>query len=215
MVYWNDVMRLTLDSGGSLVEAKQAVVAGFTESAEWQDRIGALDDAAFVDLLYTNIFGRNAEPAGHAFHLANLQTGAATREDLIRQFIESPEVLWRFERHTYVTMAYVGCLRRAPERAGFVHHMNRISEKATPSKHEGATKSSFDIVGLVRGIIYSPEYIDRLAALGCTFPHEPPAITVALPGGVPLEMVRIPAGAKQALKGIPKGRWSGNAAADG
>ena len=59
----------------------------------------------------------------------------------------------------YVVMAYLGLLSRAPEKEGFDFHMNTLES------------GGIDTISLLAHFIYSPEYINRLAALGCTFPR--------------------------------------------
>ena len=119
---------------------------------------GALDDSQFVEFLYTNLLGRTSDSGGHAYHLDNLQNGRVIRESLIVEFLDSPEAVAKFANHTYVIMAYLGLLNRAAEPAGFVFHMDRLESGAA------------DPVSFLAGFIHAPEYIQRLAGLGCMFP---------------------------------------------
>ena len=86
-----------------------------------------------------------------------------TREEVVLCFLESPEAIQKFTNHTYVVMAYLGLLDRAAEQAGFAYHMHWLeSQQAAP-------------VDLLAGFVYSPEYLARLAGLGCDAPWGAPA----------------------------------------
>lgn len=70
------------------------VSQAFAASAEFVDTYGALDDDAFVDLVYQNVLGREAEPAGRAFWIVQLGLGLE-RGRLMIDFSESPEFIRR------------------------------------------------------------------------------------------------------------------------
>lgn len=81
--YWMSV----LDSGGSLA----AVADSFINSAEFKSLYGAAPtNAAFVNLLYTNVLHRPGEQAGIDFWIDSLEKGVS-RRDLLMQFSESAE----------------------------------------------------------------------------------------------------------------------------
>lgn len=69
--------------GVSLNQIANALV----KSAEFGPR-SLLDDAAFVNTLYQNTFGRNAESAGQAYWLDAMQNHGITRAEVIRSFAE-------------------------------------------------------------------------------------------------------------------------------
>ncbi len=54
-----------------------AVSAEFAVSTEFQNTYGALDDPAFVDLVYNNVLGRDPDAAGRQFWIDQLQAGAS------------------------------------------------------------------------------------------------------------------------------------------
>ncbi len=62
----------------------------FVESPEFQSSYGALDDAAFINLLYLNVQKRPADQGGLDFWLAQMQQGM-TRATVLLRFSESPE----------------------------------------------------------------------------------------------------------------------------
>ena len=154
--YWHSEMQKL--ASPSEYDAKLFVVYGFMGSAEWGGRDLGLSDEEYVEMLYHRILGRASDAAGMAHHLTALTNGWLTREELALFFLESAEAKYYYQRHTYITMAYLALLQRAPERGGFLFHMQRMGE------------ASFDVLAFLRNIINSPEYHNRLTALGIYFP---------------------------------------------
>jgi hypothetical protein len=68
---------------------------GFYNSPEFQQRYGNLTNAQFVQLLYRNALGREADSEGFAFHVQNLDTGRADRLNTLYSFSESLEHTFR------------------------------------------------------------------------------------------------------------------------
>ncbi|HEX7133529.1 MAG TPA: CotH kinase family protein [Iamia sp.] len=67
-----------------------AMAEHFVRSPEFRAVYGPLGDAAFVDRLYRNIFGRAPDAAGQAFWVARLQSGRS-RGSVVAGFTQSPE----------------------------------------------------------------------------------------------------------------------------
>jgi len=67
-----------------------AVSEEFARSPEFIETYGTLDDPGFVDLIYSNVLGRTAEPAGRAFWVSELELGRS-RGALMVAFSESAE----------------------------------------------------------------------------------------------------------------------------
>jgi hypothetical protein len=76
----------TLKSGWSL----KAVAGGFTGSAEFQQKYGALDDVGFVRQLYRNVLDREGEQSGVDAWTGGLK-GGMSRSDVVLDFSESQE----------------------------------------------------------------------------------------------------------------------------
>lgn len=70
------------------------IAESFMASTEWQRRIGDVDDAAFVTLLYNNVLERKPDPAGRRYWV-DRSAGGFTRTDLVLSFSESPEFVRR------------------------------------------------------------------------------------------------------------------------
>ncbi len=91
----------------------------FANSAEFTRTYGSLDNSAFVRLVYNNVLGRAPDSSGFAYWTGELNSGRLSRGQVMVGFSESVEFKARIHNSVYVTMMYVGMLRRAPERAGF------------------------------------------------------------------------------------------------
>ncbi len=110
LTFWMNYFR----AGHSLIEISNA----FAGSAEFVNRYGALTNSQFVDLVYQNVLGRAADAGGKAFWLGQLN-GGMSRGAMMIGFSESAEYLSTIFSETYVTMMYVGMLKRAPDTGGF------------------------------------------------------------------------------------------------
>jgi hypothetical protein len=67
------------------------IVDGFTQSAEFQQKYGALSDAGFVTQLYHNVLGRQPDAAELAAWLDAMANHGATRDIVLVGFAESQE----------------------------------------------------------------------------------------------------------------------------
>ncbi|MEL6983128.1 MAG: DUF4214 domain-containing protein, partial [Actinomycetota bacterium] len=64
----------------------------FAESEEFETRYGGTDFSEFLDLLYTDVLGRAADPEGKAYWLGLLADGEVTRGTIVVYFTESAEL---------------------------------------------------------------------------------------------------------------------------
>ncbi len=70
----------------------RGIATFFTESPEFMTRYGALDDGAFVELLYTNVLGRSPDQAGEQYWRGELAAGMS-RGETVLLFSDSPEFI--------------------------------------------------------------------------------------------------------------------------
>lgn len=77
-----------LESGAKTLQQE---AQSFVGSAEFQGKYGSLNDQSFVDQLYRNVLGRNADSSGEAFWTQQLASGAMTRAGVTVGFSESQE----------------------------------------------------------------------------------------------------------------------------
>ena len=142
-----------LRSGRTLTD----VSTHFSRAEEFSQRYGALDNAAFVALIYRNVLSRDPDPGGLAYWVGRLEAGVS-RGAVMLGFSESPEYVRGTFGQVRATMLYLGMLHRAPDPSGLAYWAGAI-DRGTPY---GA---------VVRGFLHSPEYQARLAAL---LPHRQP-----------------------------------------
>jgi hypothetical protein len=140
LMFWIDAY----NSGWSL----GAISDSFAGSEEFQQRYGALNNEAFVNLVYQNILGRAPDPGGYAFWVGELNSGRRTRGQVMIGFSESAEYEGLTSHEVFVTMMYVVMLRRSPEEGGSDFWMNYLD-----SGNSG--------LGLIDGFLHSQEYANR------------------------------------------------------
>lgn len=91
----------------------------FATSAEFVSRYGSLSNSAFVTQLYQNILGRAPSASENAYWTGQLTSNAMTRGQVLLAFTDSAEHQAVSSNEIYVTMMYVGFLRRSPDAASF------------------------------------------------------------------------------------------------
>ena len=90
----------------------------FAGSAEFAMRYGELDNAAFVDRIHRNV---GAAAAHRDYWIAQLDSGAMTRGQVMLQFSESDRFRATTHDAVFIAMAYAEALRRAPTPAERAH----------------------------------------------------------------------------------------------
>lgn len=102
------------DAGVSL----EAIADEFAGSEEFGIRYGALDNAAFFDRMFRNVFDVPPDNAQRAYWIAQLDTGMS-RGRLMVAFSESGAFQVATANEVFVTMAYAEALGREPDAASF------------------------------------------------------------------------------------------------
>ena len=97
----------------------QAIADFFAGSPEFVARYGSLTNSQFVTLVYNNVLGRAPDPDGLAYWTGRLDSGELSRGGVMLGFSNSAEYQALIGNEVYVTMMYMGMLRREPEQAGF------------------------------------------------------------------------------------------------
>jgi len=120
----------------------------FASSQEFAIRYGALSNREFVTLVYSNVLGRAPDSAGLDHWAGQLDSGAMTRGQVMLAFSEGPEYRALIGNDVYVTMIYVGMLRREPDASGFAFWVG----------YKDSGKSGLDLIG---GFLGSIEYRNR------------------------------------------------------
>lgn len=120
----------------------------FAASEEFQTTYGSLSNAEFVNLIYQNVLGREADSGGLAYWANELETSAKTRGQVMTGFSESPEYKTLMGSEVYVTMTYIGLLQRSPEPGGYSYWVGQM---------DGGSSG----LALIDGFLYSQEYHNR------------------------------------------------------
>ena len=116
------------------------IASGFVGSAEFQGTYGALSNEAFVELLYENVLGREADATGLENWTERLEDGM-TRAQAVLGFSQSAEFSQATRSDAYafanasnhaswgddVYRIYQATLGRAPDAAGFQNWSERLA----------------------------------------------------------------------------------------
>lgn len=141
-----------------------AVAQAFTDSPEFQARIGTLDDPAFVSFVYRQVLGRDVDPGGQDYWLGRL-AGGMSRSDLLGSFSESAEHrartadmvdqgYFRSDPHAQaVSLLYDSFAGRLPDAGGLAFWTERLqSGAATLAQAADAFAGSAEFQAAVRGM---------------------------------------------------------------
>ncbi len=99
------VMMRNADAGGAAHYRKRlntgmsrlAMVTGFVNSGEFQNRYGSLSNGEFVELVYRNVMNRAADAGGYNYWVGRLDNNVTSRAELMLAFVESNEYINRID----------------------------------------------------------------------------------------------------------------------
>jgi hypothetical protein len=140
LTYWINAFR----GGRSLISISDT----FAQSDEFRSTYGSLSDDQFVDQVYRNVLGRNADADGRAYWVGQMRQGKVTRGGLMVNFSESGEYTAGTSANVDVIVTYVGMLRRSPDSNGYGYWVGR-------------TKQGGGLRQLIGGFLASGEYANR------------------------------------------------------
>jgi hypothetical protein len=120
----------------------------FAGSGEFVTTYGSLSNSAFVTLVYQNVLGREPNASGLTYWAGELDAGNRTRGQVMIGFSESAENKTIMESKIYVTMTYIGLLRRSPDQDGYNYWVSQM---------DGGRSG----LGLINGFLNSNEYAAR------------------------------------------------------
>lgn len=75
----------------------EEITAEFVESPEFQQTYGDLENAEFVELLFTNVLPGNTDAQGRANFTEALDAGSLTRAGIVAEFVDSFEFVQRMQ----------------------------------------------------------------------------------------------------------------------
>lgn len=113
-------------------------------------RYGTLTNQAFLDRAHRDVHKRAPTSTWLQGWLAKLDSQQATRAHVMLELSESAENVLRTRPEVYVTMTYVGMLRRAPDASGYAYWVDLV-------------RKGTSIRSLVRLFFTSAEYRRRFA----------------------------------------------------
>lgn len=123
----------------------------FVGSPEFRTEYGELDDAAFVDLVYDNVLGRDASEADLAYWVGRLEDGLS-RAEMMVFFSESAENRTRTRPVVDASEIFFALLGRTPT----------ASELNSAAARVGTLAGRLEVI---EEIITSQEYADRVGAV--------------------------------------------------
>ena len=134
----------------------------FVRSDEFAATYGGLSDREYVERVYRNVLGRDADLTGLRFWTDELASGV-TRGSVMVAFSDSTEYRRATGGRVLATMLYVGMLRRVPEPGG-LDYWSGVIESGTPFRD------------VIAGFLGAAEYGDRMATI---YRHTAPLTGVA------------------------------------
>jgi len=153
-----DVLSLS-GTDAELNAKKDQLAAAWLGRAEVQAILpNSLSNQQFVQKLETTA---GVTLANESTLITNLNNGSQTRAQVLRAIAESNEVTTKFELQNFMTVQYIGHLRREPEdchgspdpaNCGYIFHYNRFPLGGDPNPTENV---------ITRGFIESSEYRQR------------------------------------------------------
>ena len=99
----------------------------FAGSREFGMRYGSIDNAAFVDRVYQNVFGVPPDATQRGYWLGRLDSGV-TRGQVMLEFSEGADFRTLTAHEVFVATAYTETLGRTPEPAGFARWVRFLDE---------------------------------------------------------------------------------------
>jgi uncharacterized delta-60 repeat protein len=134
-------------SAQQLEDSKAAFVIEFMARSEFQNKYGAITDAAaYVNALLTTV-GLPNHPS-RAGWIAGLNNGSITRARVLRELTESSEMQTKYSTESFVIMQYFGYLRRSAD-ASYLAWIDIMNQN--PANYRG----------MIDGFINSDEYRKR------------------------------------------------------
>ncbi|HEY9283362.1 MAG TPA: DUF4214 domain-containing protein, partial [Pyrinomonadaceae bacterium] len=149
-----DLRRVTGQTAAETIAKRLDFSDEFVTRAAFAARYNGTSNAQFVDTLLANV---NTTPTqgGSGFTrdtLINDLNGGASRAEVLRRIVESPEVSARQFNHAYVATQYYGYLRRTPDLPGYLSWLNAISAPGDVNVNRRE---------MINGFLNSSEYVFR------------------------------------------------------
>jgi uncharacterized delta-60 repeat protein len=150
-LFTRDSQRVTGQTAAEVFANRDAFTGEWVERADFRAIYDGLSNQAYVDKLEQTA---GVTLSNKAQLVADLNSMAKTRAQVLREVVESNEVKAKMYNDAFVLMEYFGYLRRDPEPAGFNAWLAYLNANPT------------DYRTMVRGFINSVEYRKRFGNPG-------------------------------------------------
>jgi hypothetical protein len=108
-------------------------IAGeFVGSREFEQRYGTLDNAQFVELMFTNVLGHPSQAEVRNYWVEEINAGRMTRGQVLVDLAESGAFRERSANQVFVSTAYTEILRRTPDPAGYDYWVGQLRAGQAP-----------------------------------------------------------------------------------
>ena len=141
-----DLGRVTGETAAELELSRAVYAQEFTEREDFREFYRGVFGAAFVDKVLQTA---GVQSPNRDAWVADITSGRKTQAQVLREIVESREVVERHFNPAFVTMQYFGYLKRDPEITGFNAWLNYLN--AHPD----------DFRTMIRGFVRSHEYRSR------------------------------------------------------
>jgi hypothetical protein len=110
------------------------IATEFTRSREFEARYGELDNAQFVELIFTNVLGNPSQADVRNYWVNEIDAGRMTRGQVLVDLAESGAFRERSAAQVFVSTAYTEILRRTPDPNGYNYWVAQLQAGQPPSR---------------------------------------------------------------------------------
>jgi hypothetical protein len=129
---------------------RAAFFRAWVQRADFRTRYDSMTNAQFVNAFYASM-GVAGQPGEREALIASLQSGAATRADVVASAVENADFQRLEKNRAFVLMQYFGYLRRDPDEPGYNFWLNKLEQFG----------GDFVRAEMVLAFLSSGEYRDR------------------------------------------------------
>jgi hypothetical protein len=133
-----------------LAANKSAFFKAWVQRADFRGRYDSMTHAQFVDSLYASM-GVSAQRSERDSLVSSLQSGAATRADVLAKLADNADFARLEKNRAFVLMQYFGYMRRDPDQIGWDFWLGKLDEN----------NGDFVKAQMVKAFLSSDEYRNR------------------------------------------------------
>jgi hypothetical protein len=133
-----------------LASNKDAFFKAWVQRPDFRARYDSLTNAQFVDALYASM-GVAAQASERDPLVSSLQTGAATRADVLAKLVDNADFTRLEKNRAFVLMQYFGYMRRDPDQIGWDFWLKKLDDNG----------GDYVKAQMVKAFLSSDEYRNR------------------------------------------------------